>query len=104
MGPRISRLAPCPRRPSLPLAHMHISAASGGGDAAFVHISAASGRAQATHMHISAAAGGRRGGVGAGASEAEALELLGVALPVLGDLDVQVEEDPLPQQRLDAAA
>ena len=37
-------------------------------------------------------------------SEAEALQLLGVALPVLGDLDVQVEVDPLAEQRLDPPA
>ena len=37
-------------------------------------------------------------------SEAQAAELLGVALPVLGDLDVQVEVHPLAEQRLDAGA
>src|SRR6516164_11550943 len=36
--------------------------------------------------------------------EPEAAELPGVALPVLGDLDVQVEVDPGSQQRLDLAA
>ena len=35
-------------------------------------------------------------------SEAEALQLLGVALPVLGHLDVQVEEDLLTEQLFDA--
>src|SRR4051794_38624131 len=60
----------------------------------------------------SSEAGSSRGSPGWGAargnhpgvpSEAEALELLGIALPVLGDLDVQVEVDLLPQQGLDAA-
>src|SRR6478609_4423534 len=37
-------------------------------------------------------------------SEAEALELLGVALPVLGHLDVEVEVDLLPEERLDTLA
>src|SRR5690606_11230168 len=37
------------------------------------------------------------------ASETEAAELLGVALPVLGDLDVEVEEDLRAEQRLDPA-
>src|SRR5271155_4728963 len=36
--------------------------------------------------------------------EAEAAELLGVALPVLGDLDVQVEVDPGAQESLDLVA
>src|SRR5580704_12773522 len=36
--------------------------------------------------------------------EAEAAELLGVALPVLGDLDVQVEVDPGAQESLDLPA
>ena len=36
-------------------------------------------------------------------SEAEAAQLLGVALPVLGHLDVQVEVHPLAEERLDAA-
>ena len=36
--------------------------------------------------------------------EAEAAQVLGVALPVLGDPDVQVEVDPRAEQRLDLAA
>src|SRR6476469_962442 len=39
--------------------------------------------------------------LGLGPSEAETLQLLGVALPVLGHLDVQVEVDLLAEQRLD---
>ena len=37
-------------------------------------------------------------------SETEPLQLFRVALPVLGHLDVEVEEDLLPEQRLDALA
>src|SRR6478735_3485745 len=44
------------------------------------------------------------GSQGSGRSEAEAAELLGVALPVLGHLDVQVEVHPLAEQLLDAGA
>src|SRR5664279_5088790 len=39
-----------------------------------------------------------------GILEAEPLQLFGVALPVLGYLDVQVQVDPLTQQRLDPLA
>src|SRR6478736_2969381 len=42
--------------------------------------------------------------LGLGPSEAETLQLLGVALPVLGHLDVQVEVDLLAEERLDALA
>src|SRR5665647_781185 len=36
--------------------------------------------------------------------ETEPLQLLGIALPVLGDLDVQIEVDPLAEQHLDPLA
>src|SRR5450631_2680600 len=36
--------------------------------------------------------------------EAEPLQLFGIALPVLGDLDVEVKIDPLAEQRLDPLA
>src|SRR6185312_13812014 len=41
---------------------------------------------------------------GPAASEAQPSELLGVALPFLGDLHVQVQVDPGAHQRLDAVA
>jgi glucuronide carrier protein len=47
---------------------------------------------------------GPGGGPSCTPSEAEPLQLLGVALPVLGDLDVQVEVDLLAEQRLDPLA
>src|SRR5690606_38875819 len=45
----------------------------------------------------------RAGAAGRRPSEAEAAELLGVALPVLRDLDVEVEVHPRAEQGLDPA-
>ncbi len=42
--------------------------------------------------------------IGGTRSEAQSLKLFRVALPVLGDLDVQVEVDPLTEELLDGPA
>src|SRR5690625_6025255 len=53
---------------------------------------------------VTMAAVGRRTDPRSAEIEAEAPELLRVALPVLGDLDVEVEVDLGPEQAFDAAA